>query len=87
MLFFQSPEIEVGKNIAQQNKAAILILLENAQCLVCAAHVRSEVQIRKDQRVVALGVMDLRGHALIVAQKCYEVMNWETVEASGVICE
>jgi hypothetical protein len=50
------------------------------------------VQIRKDQRVIDLRamdlrVMDLRGHVLIVAQKCYELMNWETVEALGVICE
>ena len=92
VFLLQSPEIEVGKNIAQQNKAAVLILLENAQCLARAAHVRSEVQIRKDQRVMDLrGMdlrgMDLRGHVLIVAQKCYEVINWETVEAPGVICE
>jgi hypothetical protein len=38
------------------------------------------VQIRKDQ-----GVIDLRGHVSIVAEKCYEVINWELIEAPGVI--
>src|ERR1035441_6325167 len=52
--FFQASEIEVGKNIAQQNEAAILIFLENAQRLAGAAHVRAEVQIREDHRVVYL---------------------------------
>jgi hypothetical protein len=82
VLFFQASEIKVGKNIAQQNEAAILIFPKNAQCLARAAHVRAEVQIRKDQ-----GVIDLRGHVSIVAQKCYEVINWELIEAPGVICE
>src|SRR2546421_3633480 len=87
VLFFEAAEIEVGKNVAEQNEAAILIFLENAQCLARTAHVRAEVQIRKDQRVIGLRVMDLRDHALIVVKKCYELMNWETVEAPGVICE
>ena len=67
MLFFQASEIEVGEDIAEKNQAAILIFLQNAQCIARAAHVRAEVQIRKDQRVIALRVtalrvMDLRGH-------------------------
>ena len=62
VLFFQASEIEVGKDIAQQNEAAILILLKNAQSLARAAHVRAEVQIRKDQRVIDLRCDDLRRH-------------------------
>ena len=82
VLFFQASKIEVSEDIAQQNKPAILSFLENAQCLARTAHVRAEVQIRKDQ-----GVIDLRGHVSIVAPKCYEVINWELIEAPGVICE
>ncbi len=62
VFFFQASEIEVGKNIAQQNEAAILILLEDVQRLARAAHVRAEVEIRKDQRVIDLGCNDLRRH-------------------------
>ncbi len=58
VLFFQASEIEVGEDIAQQDEAAILIFLENAQRLAGAAHVRAQVQIRKDQRVIG----DLRRH-------------------------
>ena len=58
VLFFQASEIEVGEDIAQQDEAAKLIFLENAQRLAGAAHVRAQVQIRKDQRVIG----DLRRH-------------------------
>jgi len=52
VLFFQASEIKVGKDVAEQNKAAILIFAEDAQSFASAAHVRAEVQIREDQRVV-----------------------------------
>jgi hypothetical protein len=54
MFFFETSEVEVGENIAEQNKAAISCLFQNAQRLASAAHVRAEVQIGKDQRVVKL---------------------------------
>ncbi len=54
VLFFQTSEIEVGKNIAQQDEAAISIFPQNTQGFAGAAHVCAEVQIRKDQRVVNL---------------------------------
>src|SRR5271157_6631330 len=80
VLFFQTSEIEVGKDIAQQNQAAILMVLENVQGFAGAAHVGAEVQIRKDQRVISrcddLRYGDLRRHASSVADECYEVMNW-----------
>jgi hypothetical protein len=37
------------------------------------------VQIRKDQRVI-----NLRRHGSIVAEECYEVMNWELTERPEV---
>ncbi len=79
VLFFQASEIEVGKNIAQQNEAAILIFLQDAQSLARAAHVRAEVQIRKDQRVVnsdsglprfcILAKLVLRGDELAISRE------------------
>src|ERR1035438_2227425 len=66
VFFFQAPEIEVGKNIAEQNEAAIPGLLQDAQGLARAAHVRAEMQIREDQRVV-----NRRRHSPIVATPCY----------------
>ena len=64
VLFFQAAEVEVGKNVAEQNEAAILVLLQNAQRFARAAHVRAEVQIRQDQRVV-----DLRAPQLLLLPK------------------
>jgi hypothetical protein len=40
------------------------------QRLPGAAHVRAQVQIREDQRVI-----DLSGHMLILDGSCYWVMN------------
>ncbi len=59
VFFFQASEIEVGKNVAQQNQAPILIFLQNAQRLARAAHVRAEVQIRQDQRVINVSAPQL----------------------------
>jgi hypothetical protein len=52
VLFFQTSEIEVGKDVSQKDETAIFCFLKNAQSLASAAHVRAEVQIREDQRVV-----------------------------------
>ena len=69
VLFLQPSEIEVGENIAQQNEAAILIFPKHEQRLAGAAHVRAEVQIRKDQRVVDLRRDGLRRRDL----RCYDL--------------
>ena len=60
MLFFEASEIEVGKDIAQEDEAAKLIFPENAQGLAGAAHVSAEVQIGKDQRVTGRRCDDRR---------------------------
>ncbi len=54
VFFFQASEIEIGKDVAEQNEAAIVSSLKDAQGLASAAHVRAEMQIREDQRVVYL---------------------------------
>jgi hypothetical protein len=45
------------------------------------------VQIREDQRVIDLRCCDLRRHDSIVAEECYEVMNWEPTERPEVISQ
>src|SRR5208282_2147786 len=65
VLFFQTPEVEVGKNVAEQNQAAILVFLKHPQSLARAAHVRAEVQIREDQGVINLRSSDLLRHTLL----------------------
>ena len=54
MLLLEAPEIQIRKNVAEQNEAAIAALLENAQSFSRAAHFRAEVEIRQDQRVTSM---------------------------------
>src|ERR1700722_8041955 len=83
VLFFEPSEVEVGEDVAEQNKAAVFIFLQDLQRLASATHVRAEVQIREDQRVI-FRKYDLRRHHSIVCNQCYEVMNWERNEGSEV---
>ena len=53
MIFGEACEIEVGKDIAQQNQAAKGMLRQQYACIVGAAQLRPEVEIGKDERVVA----------------------------------
>jgi hypothetical protein len=48
------------------------------QRLSGAAHVRAQVQIRQDQRVI-----DLSGHMLILDEFCYWVMNPEQIRTQS----
>ena len=59
VLFFQAGKIQVGEDIAVQDQAPITGLLQQAECLARPAHVRAEVQVRQDQRVV-----DMRVHGV-----------------------
>lgn len=52
MVFGKTREIEVGKNIAQQNQAAEGMLREHGPRIVSAAELRSQMKIGKDERVV-----------------------------------
>ena len=63
-------EIQIGKDVAQQDQALEAAFLEQTGGFPRMARLRAEVQVGKDQRVV-----DMRIHALIVAGNCYGVMN------------
>jgi hypothetical protein len=62
-LVSNSAEIQIGKYIAQHNQAAVLIFSQDLQGVAGATHICAEMQIRKDQRVEALG-----RHNLIVVK-------------------
>lgn len=70
MIFGQACEVEVGKDVAQQNQAPEARLSEQASSFPRMARVRAEVQVRKDQRVVGMRI-----HDSIVAGDCYGVIN------------
>ncbi|MBI3646500.1 MAG: hypothetical protein HY233_11115 [Acidobacteriales bacterium] len=59
MLFLQAGEVQVGENVAVKDQAAILILLQDAHGFASPAHVRAQVQVRQDQRVIDMRVHDL----------------------------
>jgi hypothetical protein len=82
MLFFEAAEIEVGKDVAQQNQSPIGILLQHVQRLARPAHVGAEVQVREDQRV-ELRLFGRRIHPFIISKDCYELMNWVLRNRTG----
>jgi hypothetical protein len=63
-------EVEVGKDVAQQDEPLKTVFLEHARGFAGVAGLCTEVQIGKDQRVVAMQI-----HNLVVARECYEVMK------------
>src|SRR6266852_9672530 len=80
VLFFQAPEIEVGENITQKNQPAILIFPEDAQRLA-RARLMSAPRCRSER----ISVSYTGGAtAPIVADECYEAMNWQSTEGQGV---
>src|SRR5207248_1874717 len=51
MLFFQTAEIQVGKNVSEQNKAVERCRFEHSQRGCSAAYFRAQVKIRNNNRV------------------------------------
>ena len=52
VVFGEPGEIEVGKNVAQQNEPLEAILLEHARSLARMTRLCTQVQVGEDQRVV-----------------------------------
>jgi hypothetical protein len=67
----ETGEVEVGKDIAQQDQALKAVFLKHARGFAGMAGLCTEVQVRKDQRVVAMQI-----HDLVVARQCYGVMKY-----------
>src|SRR6267378_4506665 len=71
VLFGQASEVEVGKNVAQQDEPLEAILLKHAGRLARTTRLCTQVQVGEDQRVV-----HVRIHTFVVAGECYEVMKY-----------
>src|SRR5580658_9696654 len=71
VIFGQAGEVEVGKDVAQQDQALEAVFLQHARGFTGTAGLCTEVQVGKDQRVVAMQI-----HNLVVARQCYEVMKY-----------
>jgi hypothetical protein len=74
MFFGQAREVEIGKNVAQQNQPPKPILLEHTRRLARVAGLRAQVQVGKDQRVVPVQI-----HTPVVAAECYGLMNTASI--------
>jgi len=70
VFFFQACEIEVGKNVAQQDQPLKPAVLQDQRRLAGMTGLRPQVQVRKDQRVV-----DRQIHISVVAGDCYGVIK------------
>ena len=70
MVFGQAGEVEVGKNVAEQDQPLKSIFLQHARGFARMTGLRTQVQVGKDQRVVAMQI-----HNSVVATQCYGVMK------------
>src|SRR6202050_2206871 len=71
VVFGQAGEVEVGKDVTQQDQALEAVFLQHARGFTGMAGLCTEVQVGKDQRVVAMQI-----HNSVVARQCYEVMKY-----------
>ena len=70
MFLGEAGKVEIGENIAQQNQSLEASLLEQARRLARVTGLRTQVQIREDQRVVFMQI-----HIPVVAAECYGLMT------------
>jgi hypothetical protein len=70
VLFGEASEVEVRKDVAQQDQPAKTVVLQHARSFAGVTGLCTEVQVGKDQRVV-----DMQIHNPVVARECYEVMK------------
>ena len=74
-------EIQIGKDVAQQDQALEAAFLEQTGGFPRMARFRAEVQVGKDQRVVGMQI-----HDSIVAGDCYCVINTASILVHRVTC-
>src|ERR1022692_3921613 len=66
----EAGEVEVGKDVAQQDQPLKTAFLEHAGGFAGVTGLCTEVQVGKDQRVVAMQI-----HNSVVTRECYGVMK------------
>jgi hypothetical protein len=72
VFFGKTAEVEVGKDVAQQDQSPKQVIFQNAGGVPGTAAIRPQMQVGEDQRVV-----NGRIHAPFLVQKCYGVMKAE----------
>jgi hypothetical protein len=70
MVFSQASKVQVGKDVTQQDEPLKAVLLQHPRGFAGMTGLCTEVQVGKDQRVVAVQI-----HSLVVAGHCYGVMK------------
>ena len=70
VVFGEAGKVEVGKDVAQQDQPLKAGFLQHARGFAGVTGLCTEVQVGKDQRVVAMQI-----HNLVVAKQCYGVMK------------
>lgn len=78
MIFGQAREVEIGKDVTEQDQALEASFLEQSGSFPRAARFRAEVQVREDQRVVGMRI-----HGRIVADDCYGGINTASILVHG----
>ncbi len=78
VFFGEAGEVEVGKDVAQQDQPLKTVFLEHARGFTGVTSLCTEVQVGKDQRVV-----DMQIHSLVVAGECYGVMKHASKSVHG----
>src|SRR5580692_8116438 len=67
----QTGEVEVGKDVAQQDQALEAVFLKYARGFAGVAGLCTEVQVGEDQRVVHVQI-----HDSVIARECYGLMKY-----------
>jgi hypothetical protein len=70
MLLGEAAEIEVGKDIAQENQSPEAIVLQHIGRLAGATGLRAKMHVGKDQRVITRRI-----HIYVVSNQCYGAMK------------
>ena len=78
MIFGEAGEIEIGKDVAQQDEALEAGFFQQRGSFPRMARFRAEVQVGKDQRVVGMRI-----HDWIVAGDCYGAINVASILVHG----
>ena len=78
VIFRETGEIEIGKDVAQQDQALEAGFFEQRGGFPRMARFRAEVQVGKDQRVVGMRI-----HDWILARDCYGVINVASILVHG----
>jgi len=74
----QAGEIEVGKDIAQQDQALKAIALQHTRRFACMTRLCTQVQVGEDQRVVGMQI-----HIYVLTTYCYWVINTASILVHG----